>query len=217
MTLAEKRRDLVLSTFSNVSANLRKVIDMRFSEQDIPLFFNASTKTHCYQTELHVSAGTVISGSLSLVSNSTAQRTDYPMIAFPLLFVHQVAMLSSKLLRTIVFLSDNSDKFKLSLLERLIAEANAISAVLSDRKFTEIEVAGTISYFSTPVPQYLRLQLQYQDGEFFMKHSGFIGTGDMLAPDQKRGNAFKEMERCLHLVVKSLKYLRSDACTWSIQ
>jgi hypothetical protein len=217
MSLADKRRDLVLSTLSDVSNNLRNVIDMRFSDQEISLFFNASTKTHCYQTDLHISAGTVTSGTLSLVSNSTAQKTEYHMSPFPLLFVHQVGMLSAKLLRTVVFLSQNSDKFKLAVLDRLIAEANGISAVLSDRKFTEIEIAGTVSYFLTPIPQYLRLQLQYHDGEFVMKHSGFIGTGDMIAPDQKRGNGFKEIERCLHLVVKSLKYLRSDACTWSIQ
>jgi hypothetical protein len=215
MSLEERRRDLVVSTLESVTINLQKIVDLRFSEAQTRLFFNASTKLNCYQVELFVSAGSVTLGSLVLVSNSSAQRTVYEIGPFPILFLHQVATLTSRLLREVVFISANFEKFNIAIVDRFIAAANGINTIFSDPKFTEMMI---LPYFLGDVPPHLALQLQYLDGSFSLKYSGLIGTGDLNAPDADMSicEQCREIEGCLRIVVKSLKYLRSDACTWSV-
>jgi hypothetical protein len=213
MTLAEKRHELITNTLRTVTDNLQKIVDMRFSEQETRLFFNASSKLNCYQVVLTVSAGTVRSGTLTLLPNSSAPQTSYEVGSFPLLFLHQVARLSSALFHEVVFISANIEKFNLAITDRFIAAANAISTVFSDPKFTELVITP---YFLSEVPGHLTLQLEYREGSFSLRYGGLIGQGDLNAPDQSACTQFKEIELCLHIVVKSLKYLRSDACTWSV-
>ena len=213
VSLDARRTELVQRTLSEVKTILKRVVDLRFSEEESSLFFNASTNTNCYQVELTVASGSVQSGTVTVVQNSNAQTTVYKLNVFPILFVHQVAAMTNHLLHEVAFVAENPLLFRPSTVDRFIKEANQIICVFADPKFTEVSV---IPYFEGEPPSHLILQLQYRDGMFFMKYSGLVGAADMLAPDQKGVSAFKELEKCFRSVVKSLKYLRSDACTWGL-
>ena len=151
---------------------------------------------------------------------SNSETTSYDVGVFPILFMHQISRLANHLLHEISYIAANVDCLAMqtftSTVDRLIRESNNILSVFSDPKFTEQSLN---SYFTGDVPPHLHLLLQYRDGAFFMKYSGMIGSADMTAPNTSEDGCdiqFREAEKHLHSVVKSLKYLRSDACSWSV-
>lgn len=220
VALETRRKELISKTMNDVTQILGKVVAIRFSDVQTNLSFSVGSNTGCYQVEFDVASACVQSGKATIIQMSNSETTSYDVGIFPILFMHQIARLANHLQHEVSYIAANVDGLAVqtftATIDRLIREANQILSVFSDPKFTEQSLN---TYFTGDVPPHLQLLLQYRDGGFFMKYSGLIGSADMTAPNTAENSCdvhFKEAEKHLHSVVKSLKYLRSDACSWSV-
>lgn len=220
VALESRRKELISRTMKDVIDILNRVVSIRFSESKSNLAFSVGSNVGCYQVDLDVSSACVQSGRVTIIQMSNSQTTSYEVGTFPILFMHQIARLASHLLHEVSYIAANVNSFDMqaftATVDRLIREANQILCVFSDPKFTEQSIN---SHFVGGIPSHLQLLLQYRDGQLFMKYSGLVGSADMTAPNTTENGCevqFKEAEKCLHSVVKSLKYLRSDACSWTV-
>ncbi|OHS95039.1 hypothetical protein TRFO_10758 [Tritrichomonas foetus] len=214
MSLEEKRHQLTVDTLKEVIDNLTQVMNIRNQDVTYDLYFNAATIQMNYQIQMNVAASTITGGSLITTSNSTVfQQTIYPIRQFPLIFLHQVAVLSSVLCSEVTYMSNHTDKVDLAVVDKFLEKANSISCIFSDPKFTEIDFR---QYLIEKIPEHLMTHLEYKDSCFYVRFSGLIGASDILAPNVADCQIVKDVEKKIHHIIKALKYLRTDVCRWSL-
>lgn len=207
MSLKELRTQLAKDTLNEVSNILDEIIHIRYQDSVFDLEFESKIQHSSFKIYFNVKGGTVTEGSYLETDYQQDSITRYQLSNFPILFLHQVAILALRMKQRASYITVKDVFYNMDTITQLIASGNEMIAILSDPKFTEITFEHNLKQsLNVTIP----LTLIYKDSSFSVK------IRDSEIPNKESPLSMKELGMKLKRIVSRLDYLRSDVCTWKI-
>jgi len=208
MTLQERRNKLVEETLMEAKESLQEIMKIKNPERMMEFCFKFGNESHC---SFNVSGGTVISGVIS-IKIGMQPPISYSISSFPIIFLHYVSHHSQMLMSEIEYLASNSSRISLSIIDSFITKLNSILSVISDPRFTDIDISSFINTF----PLSASCHLVFKNGNCLLKIKDYPGFEEKIMNNIEDPTLLRAVEHLLKRVIKNLKYLRCDASTWDI-
>ena len=211
MNLIERRKKLVENTLNDVIRSFEEICKLKSIDRKLEFSFKLGISPNDSFLSLGVSGGNVISGLLKIKSNGII-ISHYQINSFPLLFLHQISILSDSLLKEIKYISLNYSRFNLNILESFITKSNQILTILNDPKFTDIDISNYIN----DIPKNSNILLIFRDGNCSIKIKSFQNINDLIADNFEDSSFLMALESLIKRIIQNLKYLQCDVKTWNL-
>ena len=214
MNLEQKRDNFLYNTLLEVSNSTQEILKIRSTERPLEFSFKFPQNNESFfQFHLNSSGGSVISGRLTIFKPGQQPQV-FQVLPFPFLFIHEISVIYVSLKQQIKYVSSNRSRISIHEVDSLITAANQALSVLSNPKFTQIEI---VDFIDPPLPQESSLIMNFNGSDITLASKSICGLPDGVCENIEDSTLLAVMDQLVKRIVESLRFLRTDIQTWGIQ
>ena len=211
--LQERRDKFLESTLFEVENSTHEILKIRHKERTLEFAFKFPVNSENYFVlHLNSAGGSITSGKLTIFKQGQQAQT-YNVLPFPFLFLHELSIICVSMQQQIKYVSSNRARVSLPVIDSIMTSANQAQAVLSDLKFTQIEITD---YIDPQLPPGSSLMMDFNGGNVTLTSKSISGIPDGICENLEDATLLLAINQLTKRIVKSLRFLRSDIQTWGI-